>query len=58
MRVDLPAPLAPSTATRLFSVHRRLTPDSCCFEAPGYLRRPSRAQKTSRGYMDRTVMDT
>ena len=34
----LPAPLAPSTAMRLLSATRTFTSDSCCLDAPGYVK--------------------
>lgn len=37
MRVDLPAPLAPITATRLFSVTARLAPSTTFLVVLGYL---------------------
>ena len=38
MSVDLPAPLAPSTAMRLPSEQRQLTSISCGLSAPGYVK--------------------
>ena len=42
--VDLPAPLGPSTATRLFSVQNRLMSSSVFFSAPGYLHQSKLSQ--------------
>ena len=41
MRVDLPAPLAPMTATRLFSVTARLAPSTTFLVVLGYLQEGS-----------------
>ena len=49
MSVDLPAPFAPSTATRLPRLTRQVTSVSCCLDAPGQVKETWPESREKRG---------